>query len=532
MRIASAGGMDFSSRKARNVFITPYLANLDTVVVLTITPVNHVYVQVACDDAIAQELSEYFAFDVPGARFMQAKFGKHWSGKIKLFTLRNHYIYRGLLPRILEFADARDYPVVDHTTAQAAYHVNTVRDSVANLHLPLIPRDYQLDALRHALNSLRCIILSPTGSGKSLIIYMLEELLAVRTLIIVPTLGLVTQMVNDFKSYGCSEAIQIIQGGTTKVIAGRLTVSTWQSIYEQPASYFDQFGCVMVDEVHTAKAKSLTELMKKCTTAQYRFGFTGTMDNTDCHRLVLEGLFGAVQRVASTADLVKAKQLTPLRIKMCVLEYPDALKKELRRLPYETELDAIVTMDVRNEFIARLVTKTHGNTLVLFQFVEKHGLGLYQRISALAKGKTVHYIAGSVDGDERERIRQALALSDDNILVASYGTVQLGTNIPNLCNLVMAHPAKSSIRVLQSIGRVLRLAEGKDYATLYDLADDLRVKRYTNHLWHHAEARTQYYSTEHFPMTMAQVNMEAFAMATHTALGGSGTTTDIFGGLA
>jgi superfamily II DNA or RNA helicase len=378
--------------------------------------------------------------------------------------------------------------------------------------LPFTPRDYQRAALEYALDANRCIILSPTGSGKSFIIYLLQQYFQVPTLIVVPTLGLISQMENDFRSYGCQEAIQTIQGGTTKEVQGRLTISTWQSIYQLPEAYFATFGCIVVDEVHTAKSKSVTDLMKKCTTTPYRFGFTGTMDHTECHRLVLEGLFGSIKRVASTHDLVQRKQLAPLRIKYCVLEHPPAVRKLLRRVSYEEEVDYLIKDASRNEFIAQLVVNTEGNTLVLFQFLE-HGQRLLNRLYALAAtyGKQVHYIAGSVDAVDREQIRRVLETGDNHILAGTFGTMQLGINCPNLRNLVFAHPAKSPIRVLQSIGRILRLASGKTQATLIDLADDLRLGKVVNHLWHHAQDRTDYYAAEQFPMTIKQVDMTRFA---------------------
>lgn len=486
---------------------------------VTITPINSVFVRVDSDDeGIVRELSDYFQFDVPGAHFMRRNIGNHWSGKIKLYNLRTHHIYRGLVPRIIEFCQARDYdvtntcpPFMGRSTLLDAY-----LDAIAS-ELPFAPADDQRAALTYAMDHERALILSPTGSGKSFSIYLLQKFLRQKTLIIVPTLSLVSQMVSDFKAYGYANPVAQIYSGRSKDNGERITVSTWQSIYEMDAGWFNQFGCIIVDEVHTAKSKSIRGLMEQCTKVPYRFGFTGTLDNTECHRLVLEGLFGQAMRVATTAELIKQDRLTPIKVKLCVLHYPEAACKLLRRVSYQDEVQFLIQDAVRNEYIAQLATQTKGNTLVLFQRVAAHGLNLYRRIKELGEplGKTVHYIAGSVEADEREAIRQAVSKGDNHIVVASYGTTQLGTNIPNLKVLVLAHPAKSEIRVLQSIGRVLRKAEGKTHATIIDIVDDLRFGKAVNHCFRHGEARTQYYSAEKFPVTMSEVSLESFAQKVH-----------------
>jgi superfamily II DNA or RNA helicase len=517
---------------------------------LRISPLNDVYVRVDCDEAITRELSDYFQFDVPGAAFIQRKMqrsgrGGRWNGKIRLFHLKDRTIYSGLLPRLKEFADARGYTCEwtgfgDMLRAGSPADQSHI-DFFDSLNLPkhITVRDYQIAAFAACATMGRNIILSPTGSGKSLIIYAVtQHFNRYKTLIVVPTLGLVTQMTQDFRDYGCTEPIHNIQAGATKQTNARITVSTWQSIYEQPESYFEQFTTIIVDEVHTAKAKSLTWLMEKCRTTGIRLGFTATIDQTECHRLVLEGLFGSIVKVASTSDLINAKQLAPLKVRMCVLSYPQTVRKEQNPKPYVEEMDFLTTHPLRNEFIARLVGETKGNTLVLFQYVQKQGLQLFARIVELAKanGKRVHYVAGSVSAEDRERIRQTVATSDNNIVVASYGTFQLGINIPNLENLVFAHPVKSSIRVLQSIGRVLRPKDGK-VAHLIDIVDDMRKTGRNgadkpNHAFRHAEERSRYYSTEKHPVTMQEIRIRSlasmFQMPIHTSPPPAGDAQGVF----
>ena len=516
--------MDFSTKNSEKCFIAEVFSRILITSVLTISPVNDVWVRIDCDDAISHELSDYFCFDVPGAHWMPAA-KKGWDRKIRLFKLRTHTLYRGLIPRLLEFAAQRDYMVNNQVPGpNPLWPGSFMDDELATMQLPFPLRDYQYAALRAMLNQERGIVLSPTGSGKSYVVYLLAMLLSdAKILIVVPTLGLVQQMVGDFASYGYTENIHTIQGGTAKATRTRVTVSTWQSIYELPASYFDQFGCVIVDEVHLAKSKSIAGVMEKCVSVPFRFGFTGTLDNMQCHRLILEGLFGTVTRVATTNELVKAKHLTPPRVIVCVLEYPEAVRKQLRRCEYVEEIDFLVGSGPRNKFLALLCREQKFNTLLLFQLVAKHGAALYARVKqTLDKYRPVWYIDGNTPAGEREAIRREMSGDTDAVLLASYGTTQLGVNIPNLRCLILAHPSKSLIRVLQSIGRILRLHEGKTNATIYDIVDDLRIGKYVNHTFKHAEARMAYYAAEKFPVTLKKIPLEMFAQTmaetTHNAL--------------
>ena len=475
---------------------------------MNIVPVNDVWIRIDCDDHIAHELSDYFSYEIPGAKFMPAFKKRHWTGKINLFKLRGHLIYRGLLPRVLEFAQQRSYPVTNDVPHTPSDLVHGALEALVH-ELPLTPRVYQLQAIEAMLRDKRGIVLSPTGSGKSLIIYLLMRMLDEPTLIVVPTTGLVAQMVSDFASYGMDVAeVQTIQGGRSKDVTAKVVVSTWQSIYDLPQNYFGQFRCVIVDEVHLAKAKSLTGLLEKCTQSPYRFGFTGTLDDTQAHRLILEGLFGSVTKVTTTKDLVASKDLTPLRVKMCVLTYPPDVCKDFRKSLYQDELEFLVTHPTRLEIVSQMAANAKGNVLVLFNFVEKHGKPLYQRIQELAPDRGVHFVSGEVVADERERIRQWVTNGEQQIIVASYGTMATGVNIPNLHMIIFASPSKSKIRVLQSIGRSLRLHATKSYATLIDFVDDLRIGASVNHTFRHAEQRVQYYSAEQFPYTMLEMGLD------------------------
>jgi superfamily II DNA or RNA helicase len=484
---------------------------------LTLVPVDDVWMRITCADGIARELSDYFTFQTPGSQFMrrQARF-RGWDGRVRLFKLKTHLLYCGLLARVLEFAEHRSYTVKNTLPVPVPlYPGHELADWITCQDSPLEIRDYQLAALRTCLDAHRSIIVSPTGSGKSFVIWLLTQAIrAPKTLVIVPTIGLVTQMRNDFLSYGgTSGLIHTVQGGTAKDANCPIYVSTWQSIYELPDSYFDQFECVICDEVHLAKAKSLTGLMEKCKQTPWRFGFTGTITDTECHRLILEGLFGDVTKVTTTNALIKEKQLATIHVKMIVLKYPEQIRKNLKHSQYTDEIDYIVGDRARTEYIARMVAQLKGNTLVLFTLIDKHGNYLYERIKALCPEKSVHFVTGGLGGDDREAVRVGVENAEDReqVIVASYGVFSTGINIRRLHHLVLASAGKSKIRTLQSIGRGLRTHITKNRMTLWDIVDDLTVGKRQNYTWKHAQERAQLYAQEKFPMTLHSVDLEKFS---------------------
>ena len=470
--------------------------------------VDSVHIRVKADPGILQEMSEYFTFTVPGAKFMPAVRNRLWDGKIRLLNAMSGLIYGGLLQYVIKFCKDRDYDCeVDDKFADESFSVVEAKQFIAKLDkLPFEVRDYQLDAFVHAVRSKRSLLLSPTASGKSLIIYLLQEYYNARTLIIVPTVSLVHQLASDFASYGMDADSEVhrIMGGESKQTDKRVVISTWQSIYKLPKGFFQQFDVVIGDEAHLFKAKSLASIMEKLTDTEYRFGFTGTLDGTQTHKLVLEGLFGQVRKVTTTAELMEQKHVADFKIKAIVLKYPDEIRKLVKGSNYQDEIDFLVRNDARNKFIKNLTLSLKGNTLVLFNLVEKHGKVLADLIS---KEKEVHFVHGGVDGEERENIRGIVENSENAIIVASYGTFSTGINIKNLHNVIFASPSKSRIRNLQSIGRGLRTSDKKTSATLYDIADDLSWKSKQNYTIQHFVERIKIYDEEKFTYKIYTVGL-------------------------
>lgn len=480
---------------------------------LTVTKVNEVYMQVDCDGGSCWELQDYFTFTVPGMQFMPAVRNKVWDGKIRLFNPMTKRIYSGLLPHVERFCKERDYNlVIADDFAADEFSMSQAYQFIESLKLKLTPRDYQIDAFVHAIRNRRALLLSPTASGKSLIIYLLTQYLQKKTLIIVPTVSLVQQMNGDFKEYGYDGECHLITAGVDKESEEDIVISTWQSIYKMPKKWFEQFDVIIGDEAHLFKAKSLTSIMTKMIGTKYRFGFTGTLDDAQTHKLVLEGLFGAVEKVTTTAELIENKTLSDFRIKCIALQYPDHVKQAQSKNKYQEEVEFLVLNEARNKFIRNLALSLKGNTLLLYNFVEKHGKPLHKNIKAAidksVDKRSIYFVSGEVKGDEREQIRHIVEQEDDAIIVASYGTFSTGVNIKRLHNIVFCSPSKSRIRVLQSIGRGLRTGDGKDMATLFDIADNLTWKSKTNFTLDHFAERLKMYNDEKFDYKMYRVKIK------------------------
>jgi superfamily II DNA or RNA helicase len=476
---------------------------------INVHKLDSVNMKIDCDDSIAKELNQFFTFEVPNYQYTPAYKNKKWDGMIRLFNLYSRRLYIGLMDYLIQFAKDRNYTIEQDFDNTVELDPDEVEQFIASLNMKITPYDYQLDAIKHAIKNQRSLLLSPTGSGKSLIIYCLiryclEQIQEdEKILIVVPTTGLVSQMYNDFRDYAGKEwkvekNCHTIFSGQDKTTPKQVVISTWQSIYKMPPEYFEQYKMVVGDECHLFKAKSLTSLMSKMVNAEFRIGTTGTLDGTQVHKLVIEGLFGRVQKVTTTKNLMEKEVLSNLSIDCLVLEYKPEEIEEIKRAKYIDELKWIVGHEGRNKFISKLAKSVKGNTLILFNYVDLHGKPLYNLISEMCPDKKVFMIYGGTDVEQREEIRQIVDKEKDAILVASYGTCSTGINIKNIHNIIFTSPSKSVIRVLQSIGRGLRRSESKDSMKLYDLADNLSHKKYRNHTMRHLDARIKIYTKEHF----------------------------------
>jgi len=487
---------------------------------ITVTKKDEVYLHVDTDLSTDSEINDFFTFDVPGAKFMPMYRNRMWDGKARLYSMYTKELYIGLLPYLKEFAQTLEYPIeVNMPEIGETLDIEkfTKELKLQSDEKDIEIRDYQKEAVTHSIKTGRTLLLSPTASGKSLIIYSLiryHQIKGRKQLIIVPTTSLVEQMYGDFADYSTANGWKVqdnchkIYGGKEKTNDFPVTISTWQSIYKYPKSWFAEFDVMYGDEAHLFKAKSLTTLMNKCVNTPYRIGTTGTLDGTKTHKLVLEGVFGQTHKVTTTKKLMDDKQLAELKIICCTINHKDEDKKILSKSTYQEEIDWIVKCEARNNIIKNLTLAQDGNTLVLFQYVEKHGKVIYDMIKQSAKGdRKVFFVYGGTDTETREGIRALTEKEEDAIIVASYGTFSTGINIRNLHNIVFASPSKSRIRNLQSIGRGLRRGGQKTRCNLFDIGDDLSWKSKKNYTLYHLIERIKIYNEEGFDYKLVKLDV-------------------------
>lgn len=497
-----------------------------------IVKINESYLRLDCELDVAMELSEAFSFQVPGYKFNPKYKSGQWDGYIRLFNLGRRTIYSGLWKNIVAWCESREYTYELMTQkhylapgSTAGIDMDTVKAYMDSLELHgggkrIAIRDYQVQGVQVALDTRQGILLSSVGSGKSLMLYVIcryiTEVLGQRVLLIVPTVGLTTQMRNDFADYASAvdwdvdDHVHMISSGVSKDIKKPIVISTYQSIYKMPAGWFNGdnhsagFGAIICDEGHKIQAATIAGIYERATEVPYRLACTGTMQEMKCNILTMIGLTGTVHDIASSKKLIEAKQLVPLRIKGLVLDYPKETCKAFSTTDYESEIKFLTTNRKRNEFISKLAVSCKGTTLVLFRFVELQGQVLYDMIGERATNHEVQYVDGGVHRDAREQMRTD-ANNRPTIVIASYGVFSAGVNVPSIENIIFAHPFKSKITGLQSIGRGLRLKEGKTECVLYDIADNMTFKNKPNNTFNHFGERLKMYSNEGFDFNIINI---------------------------
>ncbi len=483
---------------------------------LVISKSNEVFLKIKTEPHIEYELKDHFKFDVPNAKFMPQYRGRNWNGEIHLYDMRSKQIYVGLLDKIVSFCKQYNYTYEfeENKFYGQPFEINEeislegVKGYMQSICVHT-PRSYQVEGVYDALRHNRKLLISPTASGKSLMIYSLVRYYVDRNekiLLVVPTTSLVEQMYKDFQDYGWDAETYChrIYSGRERTNEYSVTITTWQSVYKLERSFFEEYGVIIGDEAHLFKSKSLIQIMTKLHHAKYRFGFTGTLDGTQTHKWVLEGLFGPSYKVTKTDELMRQGHLSQLDIRCLVLKHsPQKFET------YEDEIQYLISHERRNKFIQNLALDLKGNTLILFSRVEAHGAILYEKINNNKRDDhKVFFVHGGVDTEERELVREITERENNAIIVASYGTFSTGINIKNLHNVIFASPSKSRIRNLQSIGRVLRKGKDKVKATLYDIADDCTYKSRKNYTLNHLIERIKIYNEENFNYEIITIQLK------------------------
>lgn len=492
---------------------------------LTIKKIDETTISISSDTkGVINELSDFFSFYAPGYKY-DKRFQNHiWDGKIRLVNLRTETAPQGLTSNIIKFCNDRGYQFIDETEK----YLQNVVDDISNidqwiedLKLPFSPRDYQIAAVKQAIRSNKTMLISATGSGKSCIIYLIVRWMLEKdrkVCLIVPSTSLVEQMLSDFKDYSKLNGWDVdkhVRGlyskiKTTDPYEDQCVITTWQSICKYDNQLFESWDCVMVDEAHGAKSTIIARILSGATNAKFKIGLTGTLANCVCHEFQLTGLFGSPFVVATTKQLQDKGQLNKMKIYMVVMKYPaDECKKvwndvKTLKKTYSDEVEYVNNHAKRQLFVRNLVCSLKGTTLVLFRLRE-HGEQLYKLIKdKVGDDRPVFHIDGKVDAKTREQIRNAADSNKDCILVFSVATSATGINIKSIENLII-NPSKSKIQTLQSIGRSLRLCEGKQHSKVFDLVDDLSTGRHKNYLVKHSMERYQVYCDQGFDVEFKQV---------------------------
>ncbi len=483
---------------------------------LVISKSNEVFLKVKAEPHVDYELRDYFKFEVESAKFMPQYRKRHWNGEIHLYNLNTKQIYVGLLDKLVSFCENHGYTYEfqENKYYGLPFECNEIisRDGVRDYMKSICshtPREYQIDGVYDALRHNRRLLISPTASGKSLMIYSLVRFYTAKKqniLIVVPTTSLVEQMYKDFEDYGwdAQSYCHKIYSGREKVTDLPVTITTWQSVYKLPKSFFEDYDVVIGDEAHLFKSKSLVSIMTHLHHAKYRFGFTGTLDGTQTHKWVLEGLFGPAYKITRTAELMEKGHVSKLDIMCLVLKHtPQKFDA------YEDEIQYLIQHERRNKFIVNLAKDLKGNTLILYSRVATHGEVIFNLLNkCVDENRKVFFVHGGVDAEERERIRDITEREDNAIIVASYGTFSTGINIRNLHNVIFASPSKSRVRNLQSIGRVLRKGKNKTKAMLYDIGDDCTKNERKNYTLNHLIERIKIYNEEKFNYDILSIDLK------------------------
>lgn len=472
--------------------------------------------QVRAEPSIMMELADHFTYFAPNYKWSPKFKARMWDGKIRLLRRDTGLLHAGLAQKVKKFCDSREYTMsFDDEMCYDNVSKHEIEQFIEKLNPPewLDTRDYQIDSIVKCIRSNRRTLVSPTSSGKSFMMYVIAQWYKEKTLLIVPRTGLVTQMRDDFISYGYKGTISTsVDGGLDKSnnIDADVIITTWQSLdngkSKMPKAWYQQFRVVFGDEAHGAKAKCLTSIMTKLTNCKYRFGTTGTLDDDPLNETTIQGLFGPKFQCVSTKELMDAGYVSKLQIKCIVLNYEKELCKETRGMKYHEEIEWITTNPERMKFVKNLALSLDDNKLVFFQRI-KHGKALREIIEKESKDN-VFYIEGSVGTDERDRIRHAIEDEHNAILLASLGTTSTGISINKLKHMIAAHPSKAKIGVLQAIGRLLRLHGEIETVYLYDIVDNLTNGSKKNYTLSHFEARCDIYDKEKFDYKIFNVTIK------------------------
>lgn len=496
-----------------------------------IRKINQSVMYIDTDDGFLKTISDHFSFFAENYTWNPKVKAGFWDGKIRLLNNRFNTMPVGLLDMLIEFLNEnqKTYELVNfEEKIERKVIESDINNFLKTIDLPenFEIRDYQLKAIVDAIYEKRNLTISPTNSGKSLIIYLImrylfSRKLGTKVLILVPTINLVFQMFSDFKDYSTrnkwdtEKFCHCIIGGVEKKTNKPVVISTWQSLYDiKDKNYFQQYDVFFNDEVHTAEAKSISSIIERLLNAEYRFGLTGTLKESRCNPLQLIGFFGNINTTTSTKKLIEDGHSSNTKVLAYILEYNENIRKNFwakiynikdKKKRYTTELKLLFNSKKRIFLIYKILEKFKGtNTVILFRNLD-HARDVKRLLEQ--KGFECYFMSASTPPEERERIRKYCEKNIDIVILASYQIFQLGISIKNLHNGIIAAPAKGRIRILQSFGRLLRKSTDGKEGYLIDLIDDLRYNEKTNYCFSHGIERLKHFKEEEIEIIYQKVQI-------------------------
>jgi superfamily II DNA or RNA helicase len=461
-----------------------------------------------------RNLVKKFSFELPYARHLPAVRLGRWDGKVSFFTLGGSS-FISLLPEILPYLDQQGYELdlVDQRSYTRTFDFDEVKADDYSHNVwpkghpaegqPIILRDYQLEVINNFLADPQCLQEVATGAGKTIITAVLSHRCEPygRTIVIVPNKSLVTQTEADYKNLGLDVGVYF---GDRKEYNKTHTICTWQSLNnmlkntkndtaEVPIQDFlDGVVTIMVDECHQAKAEILKTLLTGVMGhIPIRWGLTGTIPKEDFDFFALRVSLGEVIGRLSASELQAKGVLARCEVNVMQLQDFGEYKQ------YQQELKYLTTNEDRMRYVAKLIDQiaSDGNTLVLVDRIVAGELIAQHLPNSV-------FIHGSTDDSERKEHYAEVAISDDKRIIATYGIAAVGINVPKLHNIVLIEPGKSFVRVIQSIGRVLRLAPGKDFANVWDITSSLKYSK------RHLTKRKKFYAEAQYPYSVTKVDWQ------------------------